>query len=72
MTKNREQGSKVAPLPVLLFGLNKPKRNIIFRRVTSQAYMLGVSHSHKARGRFGRLYVALMYSRGKAVVVDGA
>lgn len=43
MAKNREQGSKVAPLAVVLFGLNKPERNIIFRGVTSQAYMLGVS-----------------------------
>lgn len=52
MAKNREQGSKVAPLAVLLFGLNKPERNIIFRGVTSQANMLGVSHKHKARGWF--------------------
>lgn len=33
MAKNSEQESEVAPPAVMLFGFNKPKRNIIFRKV---------------------------------------
>lgn len=45
MAKNSEQQSAVAPPAVMLFGFNKPKRNIIFRKVAFKPTRW-VCHSH--------------------------
>lgn len=72
--KNREQQSKVAPLAVMLFGLNGPKRNIIFRRAT---FMLAcwVCHTRtrlevELDGFIWLLCAAVATAAGKGVVAD--
>lgn len=58
----------MAPLASVLFGLDEPERNIIFRRVTCT---LGVSHLDKARDGFGAVqYVALIVAVDHGVYME--